>query len=348
MPTRRAIAIIGAAVALAAALASTMAAAGTRTQKGQIAFSRFRFVDSPVRREIWAANPNGTGLHRLTNAPANYRDSDPDWATNGRSLVFTRCAPLNGVPGAGRCTVWSVNADGSEPRMLSSSCSQIGPSCADDGGARYSPDSREIALLRFNGVSGGIAITDSSLGHARSLYPFGNAQGVPDIGGLAWSPDGKKLAFTADNDNGTNFKPVGGRALFVIGVDGSGLRRLTPWRLKAGWELDWSPDGGHIVFRSVTCCDAAHPGPPGGNLYTIRPNGTHLRQLTHIRPIDGVQLGSYSPDSRWIVFSTRAHATPLPNGGGSYTDVYEIKADGSHRKQITHTKNWEGTPDWGG
>jgi Tol biopolymer transport system component len=36
-------------------------------------------------------------------------------------------------------------------------------------------------------------------------------------------------------------------AVFVVKVDGSGLRQLTKWGLLAG-DADWSPDGKVIVF----------------------------------------------------------------------------------------------------
>jgi Tol biopolymer transport system component len=187
-----------------------------------------------------------------------------------------------------------------------------------------------------------MAITDASLGHAQSLFPFGNKRGVPDIQGLAWSPDGTELAFTADNDNGKRFKPVRGQALFVIGVDGKGLRRLTPWNLEAGGELDWSPDGSEILFRTITVA-SDDLGPSYGDIYTIHPDGTGLRRLTHL--VTGVELGSYSPDGKEIVFTTNVDATPGPASG--FPDVFTMDADGAHMKHVTRTKNWEGMPDWG-
>jgi TolB protein len=310
---------------------------------GRIAFSRYRYVNSPLREEIWAANPDGSGLRQITRAAANYIDSQPDWAPSGRSLIFTRCAPLKGQVGEGRCTVWSVQANGGGAHMLDRQCTRVGPACPDDSGGRYSPDGSRIAVLRFNGIPG-IAVTNSSLGHAHSLFPFGDKRGVPDIGGLAWSPDGTELAFTADNDNGNRFKPVGGQALFVIGVDGKGLRRLTRWNLEAGGELGWSPDGTRILFRTVTAAGDG-PGPSIGDLYTIRPDGSGLRRLTHFPAGIGVQLGSYSPDGTKIVFSTTNNATAGP--GSFWPDVFTMNADGSGITPLTRTKNWEGTPDWG-
>src|SRR5436309_666112 len=48
-----------------------------------------------------------------------------------------------------------------------------------------------------------------------------------DVGGATWSPEGKTIVFSAHN-NGPG-KPAEGSALFAVGADGRGLRRLTSW-----------------------------------------------------------------------------------------------------------------------
>ena len=50
---------------------------------------------------------------------------------------------------------------------------------------------------------------------------------------LAWSPDGSRLAFHGPD------------GIWVIGADGSGLRKLIP----GGTDPSWSPDGSHIAYR---------------------------------------------------------------------------------------------------
>jgi len=109
-------------------------------------------------------------------------------------------------------------------------------------------------------------------------------------------------------------------------------------------ELDWSPDGSRLLFRSVTYAND-DPGPSAGDIYTIRPNGTGLRRLTNLAAGSGVQLGSYSPDGTHIVFTTNDGAT---HGQGSgWPDVFVMGADGTHITPVTRTKNWEGAPQWG-
>src|SRR6266540_5874097 len=50
----------------------------------------------------------------------------------------------------------------------------------------------------------------------------------------------------ADLDTSAN-----GRAIYIVNADGTNLRRVTPWRLKAGDHPDWSPDGTSILFRTI-------------------------------------------------------------------------------------------------
>ena len=126
---------------LTAALAATLLAGGAgataHEQNGLIAFSRERtfVLNRPVRREIWVANPDGTGLRRLTTAPPNVRDLEPHWGPNGSRLVFDRCTPLNGDANTDHCTIWTVNADGSGKRRLSPACREsTAAPCPVDGG----------------------------------------------------------------------------------------------------------------------------------------------------------------------------------------------------------------------
>lgn len=318
-------------------------------KNGQIAFARFRFVNSPLREEIWVANPDGSGLRRVTKTHANYLDSYPSW--NGSQLLFTRCAPSHGEICHGRSSIWSVNADGSHPRMLSKACNRTRRTraafarCPDDFQATPQPGTRKLAYIRFNGVPA-IAIANRNLRKARSLFPFGDRPGAPDIEAIAWSPHGTELAFAVHNDNGKRYKPIGGRALYVVNVDGTGLHRVTPWNLHAGGieDLDWSPDGTRILFRSITnFLDS--PGPSAGDIYTIHPDGTGLHRLTHFPSGTGVQLGSYSPDGRQIVFTTNEGATTT--SGSGWPDVFVMHADGTNITPVTRTKNWEGVPQWG-
>ena len=72
---------------------------------------------------------------------------------------------------------------------------------------------------------------------------------------LAWSPDGKRLAFAMG---------YGPWTIFVVNADGSGLRRL----IANGSNPDWSPDGSRISFDR---------GFRWGPLMVARADGTNAR-----------------------------------------------------------------------
>ena len=332
-------ALLAAAVVLG--LAAAVAHATAPGKNGRIAFVRYRLSDNPVWAEIWVINPDGSRERQVSYAPRGYVDLAPDWAPDGSRIVFERCAPNHG-----RCTIWSVKPDGSGEKMLSPSCRS--GSCPDDSEPSYSPDGRELAFVRFGAGKDAIVVADTSLRHPREVFSFGRVPGRPNVDSPAWSPDGKQLAFVVSNENGTSFKPVDGVAIEVVNVDGNGRRRLTPWKLRAGtWDgLDWSPDGGRILFRTKqsTRTDA------GGNLYTIRPDGTGVRQLTHFKasdPLPGaLRAGSYSPDGSSICFATYHNAAEA-GATSSLPDVFVMSADGTNVRPVTRALNWDGDPDWG-
>jgi TolB protein len=56
----------------------------------------------------------------------------------------------------------------------------------------------------------------------------------------AWSPDGRKIAFTSDRD--------GNREIYVMNADGTGLTRLTNDDVDDE-NPSWSPDGNQIAFN---------------------------------------------------------------------------------------------------
>ena len=74
----------------------------------------------------------------------------------------------------------------------------------------------------------------------------------------------------------------------------------------------------------------------GGDIYTIRPDGTGLRRLTHLGTTFVLGELAVSPDGHWIVFSK----------GGDKRDLFVMRADGSQIHQITATALSENWPDW--
>jgi Tol biopolymer transport system component len=145
-----------------------------------------------------------------------------------------------------------------------------------------------------------------------------------------WSPTAHRLAFERI-ERGTDLK-----AIFTVRLDGTGPRRITPWRLEAD-QPDWSPNGHWIVFRSKESSDDQ------GNVWLVHPDGSGLHAVTHTPPGSGKWLStSFSPNGRRIT------AGKFPgHGAAGNADVYVMRLDGSHRKNVTNSFAWESAPDWG-
>jgi TolB protein len=313
-------------VAWAAALADATPPDGA----GRIAFQRYLLQDVPLQADIWTANADGSGERRVTHAPRGFIDGEPDWSPDGRRIVFQRGSSVDGP-----WTLWTVNADGSGASRLTPSHGR----CLDESSPAYSPDGTEIAFECHNHARRGelfsIDVMAAGGGNRRVVVRGSTAAGV---GRPQFSPDGQLLVFDRQN---IDAKPKDGHATFVANVDGTGLRRVTPWSLRAGDHPDWSPDGGLILVRSTANGpDFSHQG----NLFVVRPDGADLRRLTRFGP--GVRLlqnGSFSPDGSSIVFATTRSATPGPD----LPDVFTIRVDGTHLRRVTSVTNWDGSPDWG-
>jgi TolB protein len=181
----------------------------------------------------------------------------------------------------------------------------------------------------------GIYLMNADGSHVRQLTQRKRPSGAEDTD-PQWSPDGRKIVFQRWNVRDT--VPIDGIAIWTIDLATKHERRLTPWELRAGDTPDWSPDGRRILFHS----NVAGPPDVSGNLYTVRPDGTGLRQLTFAAGGTVQYLGaSFSPDGRMIAVGRR------PETGGTNADVMIMRADGTRIRHLTRTVLYDSYPDWG-
>jgi Tol biopolymer transport system component len=78
---------------------------------------------------------------------------------------------------------------------------------------------------------------------------------------------------------------------------------------------------GRIAFRRVLSSGSAA-------IFTVEPDGTGERQLTHPRGGDWTTTPSWSPDGRWIVFMR------WPGGDADRANIWKMRANGTDRVRL--------------
>jgi Tol biopolymer transport system component len=122
-------------------------------------------------------------------------------------------------------------------------------------------------------------------------------------------------------------------ALFVVNVDGSGLRRITPWGLPF-WEDGgrWSPDGKTILFDNRK------------SLFVVRPDGSGLAKIPLVTDsFSRLQNPNWSPDGTKIVVSLFTRTS----SGTEQAGIYTANADGSNIQRVTNSPTFDRDGDWG-
>jgi TolB protein len=270
---------------------------------------------------VFLVRPDGSEDHEiLTEFPGDR--AHPDYSRDGKRLAVDQLADEESPS-----HVYVADADGAHARRLPP-CPL--PKCAGHSQPAWSPDGRRLAVATDIDVRPpqppkrfGIAIIDLAKGTERSVVenPYSTGQNLFP----RWSPDGRRLVFWRDRERAGGFET----AVFVINVNGSGLRRLTPWGLLAG-DPDWSPDGNRILFTTHPLFEFSDAGQ--SELHTIRPDGTGLRRLTNYGPNGPRATQSrWTPDGKAILY-TRTTQTGQPRY------IYAINADGTGEAPVLTTK----------
>jgi Tol biopolymer transport system component len=126
----------------------------------------------------------------------------------------------------------------------------------------------------------------------------------------------------------------GGRRLYVVPAAGGSPVALTGPDYYSNFP-QWSPDGERIMFTSNLGGDF--------DLYTVRPDGTDVRRLTHAPGNDA--HSAWCAGGEWVVFSSSRtgfkdemalyDSVPQP-----YGEIFAMRADGTDVRQLTDNK-WE-------
>jgi Tol biopolymer transport system component len=181
-----------------------------------------------------------------------------------------------------------------------------------------------------------------------------------------WSPDGKRLVFQSEREPGNPFYQI-----YTLDLSTGDVKRISPGIGKTTCAF-FRPGTDEILFAST------HHDPkskqyqeeelalresgkqrryswdydPEMDIYVYNEKTGATKRLTNARGYDAE--ASYSPDGKWIVFTSMRTAydhalnakekKALEENPSNFADIYIMKADGSEQKRLTNVWGYDGGP----
>lgn len=275
---------------------------------------------------------SGTSRRVLPDGPAGALH--PDWSPDGGRLAFA-------VDDAdGTRDVWTSGWDGSNAAVLVD-CRMP---CRDADSPAWSPDGTRIAFNRIDNVDGHnpgsqLQVVDVATG---AITTLAFTTGAEYAGAARWSPDGRSIVVVIEQyvDDGNDTEEITGVAIGVVDLEAAtpSIRVIRDFDTFSTYP-DWHPSEDRILF-AAGARDPLDPSDQPSNLFTIRPDGTGLTQLTTQGPDDdGIWMPAYRPDGSGIL----ATLVDRPSGdltlvslapdGTGLADLDRSPTGGAHSRQ---------------
>jgi len=228
----------------------------------------------------WVTENAATQITQVQHAPSNLR-----WSPDGKQIALTMLVPKEakwdiplpkapegakwtkapavidrlhyrqdrvGYTEAGFTHVFVVPADGGTPRALTSGDWNVGArfdGMAGTVGLDWTPDGRTIVVDGLDVPDADLRYRDSDVfaidvasGARRKLIGERGNWSSPRI-----SPDGKFVAFVGHPFTRASYKS---EELFVVGLDGNGMRKLSGTLDRDAVNPQWAPDSSGVYFAA--------------------------------------------------------------------------------------------------
>jgi len=290
--------------------------------------------------------PQAQRLHSIDVFQLEYTD-DVQISPDGKSIVYVRVSH-DIMTDRARRNLWIVNADGTGNRPLRSEAKNF-------SSPRWSPDGTRLAYVSAAEGSPQLYVRWIDSGQTALLT---NLQEGP--GAIAWSPDGKSIAFTQlvpvkkpplatppEKPEGAQWAPpvkvidsvvyradgagyleAGFQHVFVVSAEGGTPRQLTEGEFNDDGPLSFTPDSKRIVFSANRAADWERD-PQESEVFTV---DIATRKLTQLTTRDGPDNSPVvSPDGRKIAylgFDDRLQ-------GYQITHLYVMDIDGKNSRVVT-------------
>lgn len=123
--------------------------------------------------------------------------------------------------------------------------------------------------------------------------------------------------------------------IFIHVTTGPGAVAMTDWPLRLGAAvlMVWLPAAQEERIAFDLHCNGQQ------DIYTVRPDGSGMRRLTHAESGSLASSPAWAPDGETVAF----HVVWI-SGDRHRSEIFLMNADGTGRRQITHTAN--GKSSW--
>jgi dipeptidyl aminopeptidase/acylaminoacyl peptidase len=290
--------------------------------------------------------PQTQRLHSIDVFELEYTD-DVQISPDGSRIVYVRVSH-DIMTDRARRNMWMVNADGTNNRPLRSEAKNfMSPRWSPDGtrlayvsAAEGSPqlyvrwiDSGQTALLT-NLVQAPNAIAWSADGKSIAFTQLVPAKKPPlatppeKPEGAQWAPPVKVIDSVVYRADGEGYLEAGFQHVFVVSSEGGTPRQLTEGEFNDDGPLSFTPDNKHIVFSANRGADWERD-PQESEVFTVDIATEKLTQLTTRDGPDNWPV--VSPDGRKIAylgFDDRLQ-------GYQVTHLYVMDSDGKNSREVT-------------
>jgi Tol biopolymer transport system component len=286
----------------------------------QVVYARFVTTQNAEPAKVWSRNPQ-FDMYRTEWLPAY----DP----SGQHLAVTK------ISSDGAKTSLMIVDEGKPARpILERKDLILSPS--------WSPDGKQIVV----GAGNFSAFLDSDAGGKKPIDPL---NGGAQLGIVNADGSGFHLITSGNSNNGfASYAPDGKHLVYrTTGPEADGLRIMnlddhSITVLTNVWDNFpvWSPRGNLIAFIRRTG--------PDFQVFTIRPDGTGLKQLTSNHGNDAHL--AWSPDGERLLFCSSRMGfkdeVVLVGAPQPYGEVFVMRYDGTQVEQLTDNQWEEGGPAW--
>jgi dipeptidyl aminopeptidase/acylaminoacyl peptidase len=226
--------------------------------------SRTNWEDNAFERDLWIVDTATGDAHQLTASKKS--STNAAWSPDGKWIAFLSDRPgqISGTP-EGKKQIYVIAADGGEARQLTKVETGVNIFKWSPGSVKmaFSADDPETKAMKDRKEKYGeyeVVHADYTMAHLWTLeIPPGETASVPEpkrltegaafsVGEFTWSPDGTRIAFSAQRDPDLISSETAD--IYVVTAGDGKVKKIvnTPGPDR---NPHWSPDGKQIAYETT-------------------------------------------------------------------------------------------------